>query len=71
MKSPVRDIASVSNVEMLGDFLNRGELGPLIEKSLWRYGDYFVERDGCGTFSIYARAGSRSRCCRSAPSRDC
>jgi hypothetical protein len=45
-KSPIRDIASVWDVEMLGDFLNRGELRPLTERSLRRYADYFVERDG-------------------------
>jgi len=45
-KSPIRDIASVWDAEMLGDFLNRGELRPLAERSLRHYGDYLVERDG-------------------------
>lgn len=45
-KSPIRDIASVWNVAMLGDFLNRHELRPLVEKSLQHYGDYLVKRDG-------------------------
>ena len=45
-KSPIRDIASVWDVEMLSDFLNRHELGPLVEKSLQHYGDYLVEREG-------------------------
>ena len=45
-KSPIRDIASVWDVEMLSDFLNRHELRPLIRKSLRHYGSYLVERDG-------------------------
>ncbi|WON74634.1 hypothetical protein [Nitrosospira sp. Is2] len=43
-KSPIRDIATVWDVEVLSDFLNRHELRPLIEKSLRHYGDYLVER---------------------------
>ena len=46
-KSPIRDIASVWDAEVLGDFLNRGELRPLIERSLQHYDSYLVERDGC------------------------
>ena len=45
-KSPIRDIASVWDVEILSDFLNRHELLLLVEKSLQHYGDYLVERDG-------------------------
>lgn len=45
-KSPIRDIASVWDVEMLSAFLNRHELRPLVEKSLRHYGNYLVERDG-------------------------
>jgi len=44
-KSPIRDIASVWDVEILSDFLNRYELRPLVEKSLQHYGDYLVKRD--------------------------
>lgn len=44
---PIRQIASVWNVEVLGDFLYRHELRPLIERSLWYYNDYLVgEGDG-------------------------
>jgi len=43
---PIRDIASVWDAEVLGDFLGREELRPLIEKSLRHYEDYLVERDG-------------------------
>jgi hypothetical protein len=45
-KSPIRDIASVWDAEVLADFLKRGELRPLIERSLRHYADYLVERDG-------------------------
>ncbi|SEL52952.1 hypothetical protein [Nitrosovibrio tenuis] len=45
-KSPIREIASVWDAAMLGDFLNRNELRPLVEKSLRHYDDYLVERDG-------------------------
>lgn len=38
-KSPIRDIASVWDVEMLSAFLNRHELRPLVEKSLRHYGN--------------------------------
>jgi hypothetical protein len=44
-KSPIRDIASVWDVEVLSGFLNRHELRPVIEKSLWHYAGYLVERD--------------------------
>jgi hypothetical protein len=43
---PVRDIASVWDVELLGDFLNRQELRPVIERSLSHFGQYLLERDG-------------------------
>lgn len=45
-KSPIRDIASIWDVEMLSDFLNRDEFQSLIERSLQHYGDYLVEREG-------------------------
>ena len=45
-KSPIRDIASVWDVEMLSAFLNRHELRPLVEKSSRHYGNYLVEREG-------------------------
>ena len=45
-KSPIRDIASVWDVEMLSAFLKRHELRPLVEKSLRHYGNYLVEREG-------------------------
>ncbi|SES67994.1 hypothetical protein SAMN05216412_101212 [Nitrosospira multiformis] len=44
-KSPIRDIASVWDVEMLSDFLNKHELRSLIRKSLRHYVNYLVERD--------------------------
>ncbi|SDY19746.1 hypothetical protein SAMN05421755_10116 [Nitrosomonas sp. Nm33] len=45
-KSPIRDIASVWDVEMLSDFLNKDELRPLIENSLQHYGDCLMKREG-------------------------
>jgi hypothetical protein len=45
-KSPIRDIASVWDVEVLGGFLGRHELDPLIETSLRHYGGDLVARDG-------------------------
>ncbi|HET9982648.1 MAG TPA: hypothetical protein VFQ38_03640 [Longimicrobiales bacterium] len=43
--SPIRDVASVWDVEVLGEFLKRRELHPLIERSLRYYDDFLVERD--------------------------
>ncbi len=43
---PVRDIASVWDAELLGTFLNRQGLRPLIERSLRHFGSYLLERDG-------------------------
>ncbi|MHA3771649.1 hypothetical protein ACXR0O_08940 [Verrucomicrobiota bacterium sgz303538] len=43
---PIRDIASVWDVEVLGKFLDREELLPLIERSLLHYDSDLVERDG-------------------------
>jgi hypothetical protein len=42
-RSPIRDIASVWDVEILGKFLRRDALWPLIEKSVRHYLDYLVE----------------------------
>lgn len=44
-KSPIRDIASVWDAAVLGDFLNRGELRALIERSLRHYEAYLSVRD--------------------------
>jgi hypothetical protein len=41
---PIRDIASVWNAELLGEFLDRQELRPMIAKSLGHFGDYVVKR---------------------------
>ena len=45
-RSPIRDIASVWDAEVLGDFLRKEELRPLIETSLRHYDSYLIERDG-------------------------
>jgi hypothetical protein len=45
-KSPIRDIASVWDVEVLGNFLNKHELRGLIERSLSHYDHYLIEREG-------------------------
>lgn len=42
---PIRDIASVWDAELLGKFLDRRELQPMIAKSLGHFGDYVVRRD--------------------------
>jgi hypothetical protein len=46
-RCPIREIASVWDVEKLGRFLNRRELLPLVERSLRHYDDYLVESEGC------------------------
>jgi hypothetical protein len=43
---PIREIATIWNVEVLGAFLGRGELRPVIETSLRHYCEYLVESDG-------------------------
>jgi hypothetical protein len=45
MRSPIREIAAVWDVSVLGAFLGRRELTPLVERSLRRYRDYIVARD--------------------------
>ncbi|HEY8458977.1 MAG TPA: hypothetical protein VIM99_01280 [Blastocatellia bacterium] len=45
-RCPIREIASVWDVERISQFLNRRELFPLIEKSLRYYDDYLVGREG-------------------------
>ena len=42
---PIRDIASVWDAELLGEFLDRQGLRPMISKSLGHFGDYVVKRD--------------------------
>jgi hypothetical protein len=44
--SPIRDIASVWDVEQLSAFLGRDELTSLVERSLGHFTDYLVPRDG-------------------------
>ncbi len=44
--SPIRDIASVWDMEMLSDYLNRQELDAVIERSLEHYSHYLIRRDG-------------------------
>ena len=44
--SPIRDIASVWDMEILSNFLNRRELEPVIERSLEHYSHTLVRRDG-------------------------
>jgi hypothetical protein len=43
-KSPIRDIGTVWDVEVLGNFLNSHELEPSVTESLRHYGDYLLER---------------------------
>src|SRR5438067_574371 len=43
---PIRDIASVWNAELIGEFLNKHELQPMIEKSLHHFDEYLTEREG-------------------------
>src|SRR5262245_26097441 len=45
-RCPIREIASVWDVERVSHFLNRRELFPLVEKSLRHYDDYLVGREG-------------------------
>lgn len=45
-RCPIRDIASVWDVERVGCFLHRRELLPLVEKSLRHYDGYLMEREG-------------------------
>jgi hypothetical protein len=44
---PIRDIASVWDVEVLGTFLDRIELRPMTTDSLRHFSDWLVVRDGC------------------------
>jgi len=45
-RCPIREIASVWDMERVSHFLNWRELFPLVEKSLRHYEDYLVEREG-------------------------
>jgi hypothetical protein len=45
-KSPIRDIASVWDIELLEQFLHTQELRPVVETSLQHYLAYLVEHDG-------------------------
>lgn len=44
--SPIRDIASVWDIELLSRFLARSELALVIERSLRHFTSYLVDRDG-------------------------
>lgn len=44
--SPIRDIASIWDVELLSRFLARSELLPLVERSLTHYSGLLVTREG-------------------------
>jgi hypothetical protein len=43
---PIRDLGSVWDVELFGEFLHRHDLEELIRKSLQHYKDYLMENDG-------------------------
>ncbi len=43
---PIRDIASVWDLELLSEFLKRKELRTLIDQSLSHFSDYLIQRDG-------------------------
>ncbi len=45
-KSPIRDIASVWDIELLQQLLRRDELRPVVETSLRHYLAYLINRDG-------------------------
>jgi len=44
--SPIRDIASIWDVELLSRFLGRSDLLPLVKQSLKHYTRYLISRDG-------------------------
>jgi len=44
--SPIRDIGSVWDMEILSLYLNRQELDPVIERSLEHYSHYLIRRNG-------------------------
>lgn len=45
-RSPIRDIASVWDVELVEAFLGRAELRPVVERSLAKYVGWLAARDG-------------------------
>lgn len=45
-RCPIRDIASVCDVELLGEFLNRQMLRPLVEASLRHFQEFLLARGG-------------------------
>jgi hypothetical protein len=62
---PIRDIASVWDAELLGEFLNKQELRPLIATSLRHFDGYLVDRNGCAMLDS-ARLGEASTIAHSA-----
>jgi hypothetical protein len=46
LNSPIRDIATIWDVEVLSDFLKRDDLREVIQRSLDHFGRRIVERDG-------------------------
>ncbi len=60
---PIRDIAAVWDVEVLSTFLGRGDLGPLIRRSLDYFTRLVAERDD---YAIVAPGGEQSSIAHSA-----
>jgi hypothetical protein len=60
---PIRDIATIWDVEVLSAFLGRDDLGPVIERSLDHFGRLMVER---GDYAIVAARGEPSSIAQSA-----
>jgi hypothetical protein len=60
---PIRDIASIWDVEVLSAFLGRDDLRPLIRRSLDYFSRLIVERDG---YAIVAARGEQSSIAHSA-----
>ena len=44
--SPIRDIASIWDIEVLEEVLGRSKLRPVVETSLHHYQPYILQRDG-------------------------
>jgi hypothetical protein len=60
---PIRDIATIWDVEVLGTFLGRDDLRPVIRRSLDHFSRLIVERDG---YAIVAPVGEPSSIAHSA-----
>jgi len=55
---PIRDIAAIWDIEVLGAFLQRDDFRPVIRCSLNHFDQFIIDRDGCAIIASHGEPSS-------------